>query len=142
SRPRDEDRKTRAPLHLWDRTKFLILFAVLFGIFLWTETGDNPLLPVREAVRNVVNVRWWLVALFGIEILRQLHFLVTEHWSGYYLFWKRRFKWIDRRRQRFNPWTRYRIGRVFRVLFWFTLFNALVAWRNDTPFFTEIPHLP
>jgi cell division protease FtsH len=142
SRPRDEDRTTRAPLPLWDRVKFFILFGALFGLFVWSETGDNPILPVSEAVRNVVHARWWLFILVGLELLRQVHFLVAEHWSRYYLFWKRRFVRFDKRRERINPWTRFRLGRVAKVLLWFAVFNAFVAWRNDTPFFKEISQLP
>src|SRR2546430_749349 len=43
---------------------------------------------------------------------------------------------------RITPWTRFRLGRVVKVLLWFAVFNAFVAWRNDTPFFKEISQLP
>src|SRR5437764_233981 len=142
SRPRDEDRITRAPLPIWDRIKFFVLLGALFGLFVWSETGDNPILPVSEAVRNVVHNRWWVLALAGVELVRQVHFVIAEHWSAYYLFWKRRFERFDKRRERINPWTRFRLGRVVKVLLWFAVFNAFVAWRNDTPFFKEISQLP
>ena len=91
SRPRDEDRITRAPLPIWDRIKFFVLLGALFGLFVWSETGDNPILPVSEAVRNVVHNRWWVLALAGVELVRQVHFVIAEHWSAYYFFWQRRF---------------------------------------------------
>src|SRR5262249_55241922 len=113
----------------------------LFGIFVWSETGDDPILPVSEAVRTVVRDRWWLLALLGLEVVRQVHFLLAEHWSGYYRFWKRRFARFDRRRERVNPWTRFRLGRVVKVLLWFAAFDAFMAWRNDAALVAEIPHL-
>src|SRR5919204_3708332 len=97
SRPREEERTTRKRLPWWDRVKILAVLAVVFGLSVWGEVGDNPILPVSEAVNNVLRTRWWLVALAGLELLRQLHYVVAEHWSAYYLFWRRRFRWCNRR---------------------------------------------
>jgi hypothetical protein len=52
----------RKHLPLWDRVKFLLLFALLFVFLVATEL-DNPLLPVSEAIRHTVETRWWLLAL-------------------------------------------------------------------------------
>ena len=92
SRPREDERTTRSPLHWWDRTKILLFLAALFFFFVWMETSNNPLMPVSEAFRTTFRLKWWLPALFGIELLRQLHFVLAEHWSAYYFWWKRRFE--------------------------------------------------
>ncbi len=41
-----------------------------------------------------------------------------------------------------NPWTRFRLGRVFNILLLFVVFTAFVAWRNETPFFETLVDLP
>jgi ATP-dependent Zn protease len=142
SRPRPEDRTTRKPLAWWDRCKFLVLLAALFGFSVWTETGDNPILPVSEAIKSTFEHRAWIWILAIVELLRQIHFLIAEHWSGYYFWWQRRFAGLNRRLDKINPWTRFRIARVFKWVFWFSLLNLFVAWRNDVGFFTELQSLP
>ena len=37
---------------------------------------------------ETVEKQAWIWILLGLEVLRQLHFVVAEHWSGYYRFWK------------------------------------------------------
>ena len=142
SRPREEDRTTRKPLPWWDRVKFLVLLAALFALSVWTETGDNPILPVSEAINSTLRNRAWIWVLAIIELLRQIHFVIAEHWSAYYFFWRRRFAGVNRVVDRVNPWTRFRISRIFKVMFWFALLNMFVAWRNDVPFFTQLQNLP
>ena len=53
--------------------------------------------------------------LAGIELLRQLHYLICEHSAGYNQFWEEHVwgAW-NRRVDKMNPWLRYRINRVFR----------------------------
>ncbi len=59
----------------------------------------------------------YLVALLTVELIRQLHFVIAEYVSSYYLFWKRMFERSDRRVMRVKPWTRFRIARVVRWVF-------------------------
>ncbi len=142
SRPRDDERRTRKRLGWWDRVKFLVLLVTLFGFLVWTESTDNPILPVSEAFNNVVRSRTWIFVLGGLELLRQIHYLIAEHWSRYYFFWQRRVGGVNRRVDRINPWTRYRLARVFKWLLWIAAFNAFVAWRNDEAFITQFVNLP
>ena len=142
SRPRDDERTTRKPLAWWDRVKFLFLLAALFFFMVWAETGDNPILPVSEAINHVARTRWWIFVFAGLELIRQIHFIIAEHWSRYYLFWKRRFASLDRAVYRINPWTRYRIGRVTKWLVILAAFNFLIAWRNDETFLRQLVDLP
>ena len=142
SRPRDDDRTTRKPLPWWDRSKILVFLAALFFFYVWMETSNNPLLPVSEAFRITFRLKWWLPALFGIELLRQIHFVLAEHWSAYYLWWQRRFEHNDARIERISPWTRYRLSRVAKVVFWIAVLNAFVAWRNQEAFVRQLVDLP
>src|SRR5262245_55605564 len=79
-------RPTRARMALWDRTKFLLLFVLLFVFFVWGELSDNPLIDFHDAVARTLESKRWLLWLTGLEVLRQLHFLLAEKNAGYYHF--------------------------------------------------------
>lgn len=123
SRLRDTERKTRIHLTLFDRTKFFLLFVVVFLVLVWAGLADNPLLSFRDSCVNVLHQRWWLIALVVIELIRQIHFLLAELLAPYHGFWQRYFSFIDSTLHRMSDWTRYRLSRVIKGL----LFIALLA---------------
>src|SRR5215213_11045638 len=124
SRERLEDRTTRKPMSMWDRIKLVVLLVGLFLFFVLAKTGDNPILPFREAVDQQLSDKWWLPILVCIEILRQLHYFVSEKSAKYHLFWTNQvFGNFARRQNRMNDWTRYRLGRALR----FVVTLAIVA---------------
>ncbi|MHA6797109.1 AAA family ATPase [Pseudonocardia bannensis] len=124
SRPRP----TRKKMSPWDRIRLLLLFVVAFLVVVWAAMADNPLLPFADSVRIEAVETRWLLWLAGLELLRQLHFLVCEHWSGYHRFWSERvFGGIDRLlRRRLSDWTRFRLGRLLKIAAFLAVF-ALVA---------------
>ena len=119
TRPRDDERTTRKPLALWDRSKLLLLIGLLFGFSVWSKFDEfSPVIGWRDATDETVRARWWLLALAGLELVRQLHYLVAEHWAAYHQLWSQRvFGGFDRRVGKMNDWTRFRIARVLRLLF-------------------------
>ncbi len=129
-RPRDEDRRTRKPLSLWDRAKFLLLLSLLWLVLVWASMADDPLLPFLDAARLQRRESAWVLVLLGIEAVRQVHFLVSEHWAGYHRFWtKRVFGGFDRfSRHRFSDWNRFRLARVVKWLIWIAIY-ALIAGK-------------
>ena len=134
SRPRDSDRKTRIHLSVYDRTKFLILFILVFIILGWASLADNPLLTIRDAAINDYDRHWWLAALFGVEIIRQLHFLTAELMSPYHGIWVKYFASVDRMIHRLSDWTRYRLSRVIKVLVILALISVVLgAIYKETP---------
>jgi ATP-dependent Zn protease len=113
SRPRLDELETRRASSWWDRSKLLILLIALFAFFVAAEVADNPILPVSEAINATVRSKVWLLVLIGLELLRQVHYLLSEHWSAYHRFWSRRvFGGWNRYVARFNPWNRYRMARA------------------------------
>src|SRR5947209_2278814 len=74
SRERVEDRTTRKPMSLWDRIKILVLLLGVWFVFVLAMTGDNPILPFGEAIREQAKSKWWLLALAGLEVIRQIHY--------------------------------------------------------------------
>ena len=54
----------------------------------------------------------WLLALAGLESLRQIHYFISERSARYNTFWMDRV-WgaIDRWKDRRDPWLRFRVAR-------------------------------
>ena len=63
SRPRDTDRKTRIHLSIYDRTKFLMLFAITFFVLAWSSMAENPLLSFSDALSKTADEKLWLIVL-------------------------------------------------------------------------------
>ena len=134
SRPRDTDRKTRIHLTVYDRVKFLLLLSLVFVILMWAAMADNPLLNVHDAFANELHQRWWIVALIGVEIIRQLHFGLAELMAPYHGLWQRYFGAVDKVIHKFSDWTRYRISRVVKALLFLALLSVVLgAIYKETP---------
>jgi cell division protease FtsH len=143
SRPRDSELATRKPLALWDRVKFLLLLTGLYWFFVWAELADNPLLPFTDAVRDTVTDKPWIFWLAGIEVLRQLHYLVSEHWARYHQFWSKKiFGRFNARTEKINPWTRYRVARASKWLLALAVVAVVLATILKTSPFLAIFELP
>ncbi|MBX6391498.1 MAG: AAA family ATPase [Frankia sp.] len=110
-------RPVRKKLALWDRVKFLILLGGLFTFVVAAEVSGNPLMTWPDAISIQAESSWWLLALIGVEIVRQLHMFVGEHWSAYYVFWNDKvFGRAERRMLRLNDWNRFRVSRALKWL--------------------------
>ncbi|HEX6468069.1 MAG TPA: AAA family ATPase [Streptosporangiaceae bacterium] len=129
--PHPDDRPTRKPLAIWDRVKYLLLLALLWFVLVWAAMANDPLLPFGDA--NRLQVRSsngiFLLAIAGIELLRQLHFFVSERWARYHLFWTRQvFGGLTRfGYRRFSPWTRFRMWRTLTWIFWIVVFSVIAG---------------
>jgi cell division protease FtsH len=129
SRERDEDRSTRKPLGWWDRIKILLLLGGSFMLLVWgTLAQFEGLISFRDAFNQTVRQQWWLIGLFGLELLRQIHFIISEHSAAYHQLWMRRFfGGFDRRVHRVNDWNRYRLTRVIKLLFILAIVDLVLA---------------
>jgi len=113
SRPRDSERPKRRRLAMWDRTKYVLLLAALFGVFWWQKLAENPIKSVADGFWETVSSQAWIWVLLAAELVRQLHFLIAENWGRYHRFWKSGvFGRAERVTERIDPWTRFRVGRV------------------------------
>jgi cell division protease FtsH len=138
-----DTRTVRKPVAMWDRVKFLLLIGGLFWFFVWAAMSDNPLLPYNDAVNDTVRAKWWLLALGGLELLRQLHYLLSEHSPGWHHLWSERiFGGADRGLSRLNDWNRYRLARAVKVLVAATVFVLVLSSLFDLTPFETIVELP
>jgi ATP-dependent Zn protease len=116
SRPRDDELPTRRRMGLWDRVKLLVLLAALWGILVWASLSSNPILTINDALRQELHSGLWLIILFGLELVRQTHFFISERVPAYHQFWTHRvFENLEQRTHRVSDYTRYRMGRVVRI---------------------------
>ena len=115
-------RPVRKPRAFWDRVKLLVLIAVVWGALLWSAMSSDPLLSFHDAIVNQISSKWWLEALFGIELIRQLSYLLEEHSAPYHAVCQGFLNGMEARRLHFSDWTRYRIARIIR---WVILIAAV-----------------
>lgn len=143
SRVRDADRPTRKPMALWDRVKFLLLLGALFWFFVWAEMSDNPILSFEAALDRTLEAKWWVLALIGLEAIRQAHFLLAESWPGYHRFWSQGvFGRFESRMARFDDWNRYRIARVVKIVGGLVLLSIVLGAIFDVSPLTALFELP
>jgi len=128
-RPRHEDRLTRKPMSIWDRIKFLLLLGLVWFILVWSSMANNPLVGFSDAMRIQVRTGWWVFVLIGLELLRQVHFLISEHSAGYHRFWTETFFGGYNRftRRRISDWTRFRIWRILTWIFWIAIIAVVTG---------------
>jgi cell division protease FtsH len=138
------ERITRKGMPLWDRVKFLLLFVVLFWFFVWSEYSDpNPFNTVSDAVDDTVHSKWPLFVLAGVELVRQVHYLVSERWSRYHRFWSEGvFGRFHRRLGRLNDWNRYRVARALKVVVFLAVLSVVLGTLYDVTPATALVELP
>lgn len=134
SRPRDAERKTRVHLSFYDRSKFLIFFAFVFFVLVWSDMAGDENLSFQSALDKSASQRWWIFPLIAIESFRQLHFFISELVSGYHGFWQKYFSFIDSTIHRLSDWTRFRLSRVIKWLVVISLLSVVLgAIYDETP---------
>ena len=143
-RPRDDERPTRKPLPIWDRVKFLLLLVLLWFVLVWSVMASNPLVGFVDAMRIEVTSGGWVFALIALELIRQVHFLISEHWAGYHRFWTKKFfgRLDGTTHRRLSPWTRYRMWRVVVWVFWIAVIAVIAGKVTHTNPAVALAHMP
>jgi cell division protease FtsH len=124
-------RTTRRKSDTWDRIKFLILLVIVM-IAIIASSPDLGFLSFGEVVTIFFNTTAGRVLgiLFGLELLRQIHYLVSERSAAYHSFWRDRvFGGFERfTHSHFKPWTRFRVGRLFRWTFYLLILGVILDY--------------
>jgi cell division protease FtsH len=145
SRARDEDRQTRKRLDPWDRGKILLLLVGAWFFLLWATIAGFPegYLPLADALDMNLRDNGWLLALACLEFVRQVHYFISERSARYHRFWsKRLFGSFERRTSRWDAWTRYRIARAMKLLFFLLVIDLVIAKLFDLSPATALFELP
>ena len=118
-----EDKVKRKAI-MWDRVKVLVILGVLFLMFTASKHSQIPIMSWGEAFRDQLRAKWWMAALAGVEVLRQIHYLISERSEGWHKFWQRKvFGGWERRMSKMNAWNRFRLQRTVKRL----IFLAILA---------------
>ncbi|GAA2204544.1 hypothetical protein GCM10009850_004170 [Nonomuraea monospora] len=145
SGPNDPESVTRKKMQFWDRSKFLIALVLAYLVLTWKVMADfEGIISFPEAARRIAMEYQWIFWLLGAEIVRQLHFLISEHWSGYHRFWSQKVfggfeRWTHRR---FDDWTRFRLARALKIVFFITLIALVLGAVLDVSPFTALLQAP
>ncbi len=128
NRRRGDDLRKRLPI--WDRIKFLLLLTIVWFILVWSVMASDPIVGFRDAMAIEVHTGWWVFVLAGLEVIRQAHYLISEHSRTYSWFWTHKFfGGVERTtNRRLSPWTKFRLWRVFMVALWIAVI-AIVAGK-------------
>jgi ATP-dependent Zn protease len=139
----DRERRTRKRAFFWDRAKIIVILAVIFGFSLALKHNNVPIMSWGEVFRDQVRAKAWVLVLMGLELVRQAHYLISQRWGGYHQFWTRRVwgGW-ERFWSRRNPWLRYRLGRVVRLLAWFSVIMLLLSSLWGVSFVEAVAQAP
>src|SRR5918999_840340 len=128
-RQRPADRETRKRLAFWDRVKILLLLVGSWLLLAWyTMVQFQGIMPFADAARLTARSQGWLLVLAALELVRQVHYLISEHWARYHRFWTDSvFNRFNARLGRMNDWNRFRIGRMLKWGFLLLLVTLVVA---------------
>lgn len=138
-------RGTRKPLTWWDRIKFLLLLNVLFGLMVWNKYLEiEPAGTWADAAEQIAAAQRWIVVLGVIEVVRQLHFRISEVSARYHRFWMELVfgKWNRFTERRFSAWTRFRLARALKWVFWIAVIAVVVGEITDEPPVIALFQLP
>ncbi len=143
-RPKDDDILTRKRLSLWDRIKWLLLLGIIWLLLVWSLMADNPLLGFADACRIEIQTGWWVFVLAGLEVIHQLHFLISEHWAAYHQFWMKRVwgGWQRATDSKLSAWTRFRISRVISWLVVLAVIAIVTGKIIHVPPLTALLQIP
>ncbi len=133
---------TRKPMAWWDRIKVMLVLAIVFAFMVSAKTSDNPIMSVHDAIDITAREKRWLIWLMLVEVLRQLHYVVSEHWSDWNeYFGNRIFGTFNRRASRMNDWNRYRLARTFKWLLLLLIVSVIAGDLFNVPAARGIPEL-
>jgi cell division protease FtsH len=125
SRPKESERRTRTPQILWDRIRISLFLGVAFLVIVWVRDANDPS-PFRETVRETVVRYWWLLALLALEIARQFVYFVQEQVPSSYERSKARRARVEERRERVDPFLRFRLARVAKWLLFLWILGSIL----------------
>jgi cell division protease FtsH len=128
---------TRRRMAPWDRLKFIVVLVLLWFIAVWYEMSANaPILGFTDAARQQLQLRSgfgrWLALLLGLEVIRQLHFLLAEHFRPYYRASSAFFGTGDRVAHRTSDYTRFRVSRAIKWLIVIAILAVLLGLAFQT----------
>jgi ATP-dependent Zn protease len=108
----------RSKAAAFDRLRVFLLVGLLLFVMVAYQLAP-PFIGWSEALQIALSTGIGVVfaGLMIFEVVRQLHYYLSEKWAAYNHFWKERvFGGADKATRRWmNDWTRFRIARFFKI---------------------------
>ena len=123
----------RRPLTVYDRSKVSLVLLGTFLLLGLLKMADNPLISFVDAARMTFNAYGWILTIFSLDVLRQLHYFVAERSPKYWSVVGRVENRLKSPWNRLSSLTRYRLSRIAR----FTAIAVLGAFVFAAAFDTE-----
>ncbi|MEX2419000.1 MAG: AAA family ATPase [Acidimicrobiia bacterium] len=118
----------------FDRIKVFLFLSLVLAFFVGKDLND-PFVTLRESFEAFASTTFGVivVSLLLVEILRQIHYLISENWGRYNHFWTERvFEGTSRGvARRVGEFTRYRIRRIVRWLILIVVYAYVVMIMRD-----------
>jgi cell division protease FtsH len=126
-----------------DRVKVLVLLILVVLLSAAYKHSKIPIMSFGEAVRDQLRAKWWLEALFVVEVLRQIHYVICEHAGAYNQLWENHVwgAW-NRRMDKVNPWRRYRLNRTVKWVIGLVVLGLLLSWKWGLSFWETVGEAP
>jgi cell division protease FtsH len=111
--------KPRRKLLAYERLKVLLLLSIWVGFGALLKHSSKPTIGWTDSIREAFAGKWWVFVIGGLEILRQVHYFISEKSGKYHQFWVNKVwgAW-DRYWSKRNPWLRFRLARMVKRAFW------------------------
>jgi cell division protease FtsH len=140
---KDEAKKPRRKMLFFDRIKLLIVLATYLGFGVTLKHANVPIMGWGEAIRDQLRAKTWVLWIAAVEVLRQMHYLISERSGSYHDFWSNRlFGGWDRWWTKRNPWFRYRMQRLAKVSFWVFVMTTIFSSIWGLSFIDTIAQAP
>jgi ATP-dependent Zn protease len=124
-------RATRRRADMWDRVKILVLLGVIIGAII-ASSDDLGFISLWEVTVEFFSSPAGIAlgTLFLLEVLRQVHYFLSERSAGYNSFWQDSvFGGMERwTHAHMKPWTRFRVARFIRWAVYLFVFALLVDY--------------
>jgi len=128
--PEDREPRTRRKSFFFDRIKLLIIIAVLLTLTTMYKSQQVGLMSVGDAIRDQLRAKLWLLVIAGLEMIRQIHYVISERSERWHMFWDRKvFGGWERFMSRRNPWQRFRMQRLVKWLIFLVLLSIVLSWK-------------
>lgn len=139
----DRDPPLRRKLFFFDRFKVFVLLAIFIGLCTSQQKTDIPLMSWSEALRDQLHAKWWVLILAGLELVRQIHNLISEHSMRWHGFWQKKvFGGWERMMSRMTPYSRFRVQRLSKRLMFLAVVGAIFSWMWGLGFFQALAEAP
>lgn len=141
--PDDRDPRVRRKMFFFDRVKVLVLLAVFLGLTTSQQKTDIPLMTWGEALRDQLHAKWWVLVLAGLEVIRQIHNVISERSEGWHQFWQTKvFGGWERMMSRMKPYTRFRVSRLMKRLMFLAVVGTVFSWMWGLSLFQSLAEAP